>query len=179
MNNWFVMRTVPEKEQQAIGLIQRRLDNKLWKQCRVLRKQKLLRSSGRLFMYTEDMFPGYIFVQTDCPDELQEELNKARDFPKLIGNRYVDIVPVEDEDLAFLKSVCGEELQKEMELSKVQTDEEGMIRRIDGILKPYGDKIVKKRLRGRYVLVNVKLFNREEDVLFGIRLETDQIETAG
>lgn len=182
MNNWFVLRTVPGKEEEAVLLMQKKLDRKLWIQCRVLKKEKLLRSGGQLFMYKEDMFPGYIFIQTDCPAELQEELNKAGKFPSFIGNRQsgrIDIVPVEDEDLKFLKSVCGDSLQKDMTLSKVKTDEEGTLQRIDGILSQYKDRIVKKRLRGRYVLVSVRLFNREEDVLFGIRLDTDEIGMAG
>lgn len=179
MSNWYVMRTIPEKEEKAIALMQRTLNHKLWIQCRVLRKQKLLRSGGRLYVYSEEMFPGYIFIQTDFPEELQEELQKSREFPKLIGNQQIDIVPVEEEDLQFLKSVCGENLNKEMEISKVEVDNEGALTGVEGILRPYRDRIVKKRLRGRYVLVAVKLFNREEDVLFGIRLESDEIGKAG
>ncbi len=60
----------------------------------------------------------------------------------------------------------------------MKTDEEGTLQRIDGILNQYKDRIVKKRLRGRYVLVLVRLFNRERDVLFGIRLDMDEIGIA-
>lgn len=175
MSNWFVMRTVPDKEEEAAALMQRVLPNHLWKQCRVLYKQKLFKTAGRYLVTKEKMFPGYLFIQTDQAKELQKELNKARKFPKLIGNQNVDVVPVTDRELGFLKSTCGEELQYTMGLSRIQVDEEGNITRIEGVLKPYVEQITRKRLRKRYVLARVELFNRVEDILFGIVLEKDEI----
>ena len=62
MEKWYVMRTVPGKEQKAAELMERTVDRNLWKQWRILKKQKLFRAKGHLFLNTEDMFPGYIFV---------------------------------------------------------------------------------------------------------------------
>ena len=62
-----------------------------------------------------------------------------------------------------------------MGLSEVETDDEGNLTRVGGILKPYSGQIVRKRLRKRYVLAEVGLFGRQETILFGIRLPGDQI----
>lgn len=175
MNNWFVMHTEEGKEEQALELMQRKLSRKLWRQCRILYKEKLLRTNGSLLCTTQMMFPGYIFIQTDYPEELKEELIKARQFPKLLGNEDMDIIAVEDKDLHFLQNICGENLQYTMGLSEVEADEEGNITCIHGVLKRYAGQITKKRLRKRYVLAEVPLFNRMETVLFGIVLPDDRI----
>lgn len=175
MTDWYVMRTVPEKELQAVKLIQSKISRSLWRQCRILKKQKLFRTGGELYQSTETMFPGYIFVQTGHPDRLQEELAKSREFPKLVGNQNIEIVAVEDKDLKFLKDVCGENLEHEMELSRVEADAEGNLLQVEGTLGKYRNRIVRKRLRKRYVLASVDLFNRTETVLFGIHLPGDRI----
>lgn len=180
MEKWYVMRTVPGKEQKAAELMERTVDRNLWKQWRILKKQKLFRAKGHLFLNTEDMFPGYIFVETDHPKKLQEELEKSREYPALLGNlgagKYsVEVIPVEEKDLEFLKSVCGSELDQPMALSVVETDSEGNLIHIDGILGKYENRITRKRLRKRYVLAQIDLFCRKEDILFGIRMPGDEI----
>lgn len=175
MGKWYVMRTVPGNEQNAIELMERTATRSLWRHCRILEKQKLFRVKGSLLLNTEDMFPGYIFVETEKADELQEELKRSREYPKLIGNLKPEIIPVEDKDLEFLKSVCGPELDKPMALSEVETDKEGNLIHIGGILKKYESRIVRKRLRKRYVLAQIELFCRKENVLFGIRVKGDEI----
>lgn len=178
MGNWYVMRTVPNEEEHAVELMQRVLTQDLWIQCRILKKQKLFRSGGQLLLQTEILFPGYIFIQTNTPCELQEELNKAKQFPKLIGNQSRYIVSVEDEELRFLKSICGENLQYDMGLSRVQVDDDGNLIKTEGVLQPYMSMITRQRLRKRYVLASVTLFNRKEDILFGVFLSGDQIVRA-
>lgn len=188
MGKWYVMRTIPGKEQQAAELMERTAERSLWTQWRILKKQKLFRVKGRLFLNVDDMFPGYIFVETDHPEELQEQLEKSREYPTLTGNlsgnmrgnpaagkREVEIIAVEEKDLEFLKNVCGSELDKAMALSMVEADKEGNLVRIDGILEKYENRITRKRLRKRYVLAQVDLFCRKEDILFGICLPGDEI----
>lgn len=121
------------------------------------------------------MFPGYIFVRTEFPDELRDELRKARQFPQLVGSQMEVLVPVEKDDLLFLEKVCGKELTHDMRLSTVQVDEAGLVRSASGALKSYVGRITRQRLRHRYVTAEVLLFNRRENVLFGIRMDGDPV----
>lgn len=170
---WHVMRTIPGKEQEAAAFMERKVSHTLWKDCRILKKQQLFRTQGRYLLGSKEMFPGYLFIYTEFPDELAEELRKAREFPQMVGDRRGKLVPVEDDDLRFLENVCGKNLAHDMELSTVQVDCEGQVRSARGALKPYVGKITRQRLRHRYVMAEVPLFNRRENVLFGIRLDED------
>ncbi len=172
---WHVMHTIPGRESGMTALLKSKISHELWRDCRILRKQQLFRTQGRYLLGRKEMFPGYIFIYTDLPKELAEELEKSRQFPQLIGSKTGSLVPVEDEDLRFLEHVCGRNLEHDMRLSTVQVDEEGQVRSAAGALKPYVGKITRQRLRHRYVTAEVPLFNRRENVLFGIRVEGDPV----
>ena len=172
---WHVMRTIPGKESEAVALMESKINRALWQDCRILKKQQLFRTQGRYLLSRKDMFPGYIFVHTEFPDELRDELRKARQFPQLVGSQMEELVPVEKDDLLFLEKVCGKELTHDMRLSTVQVDEAGLVRSASGALKSYVGRITRQRLRHRYVTAEVLLFNRRENVLFGIRMDGDPV----
>ena len=80
MEQWYVLKTVPGKEQEAADLIRRAVTPGLFKECRVLRKVKVFRSGGALHFPEEVLFPGYFFIRTACPKALEEELKRSGDF---------------------------------------------------------------------------------------------------
>lgn len=172
---WHVLRTIPGKESEMAALLERKIKHELWRDCRILKKQQLFRTHGSYLLGRKAMFPGYIFIYTEFPEKLAEELERSRQFPQLIGRVSCGLVPVEDEDLCFLENVCGKNLGHDMRLSTVQVDEEGQVRSAAGALKPYVGRITRQRLRHRYVTAEVPLFNRRENVLFGIRVEGDPV----
>lgn len=172
-DKWHVLRTIPGKEPEAAALLERKVSDELWHDCRILKKQQLFRTQGRYLLGRKEMFPGYLFVCTEFPDDLAEELRKARQFPQMVGNCKGEIIPVEEEDLKFLEHVCGKGLVHDMWLSTVRIDDEGQVQSASGALEPYVRRITRQRLRHRYVTAEVPLFNRWEKLLFGIRLDGD------
>ena len=168
MDQWYVLKTIPGKEQKAAALIRRAVTPGLWEECRVLKKIKVFRSGGMLRFPEEVMFPGYVFVRASAPKALEEELKRSRDFPQ-----FPSVTPVEAADLAFLKDVCGEDLQRPMGVTRLTLDGDGRIIRADGILSGYLDQMTKLNLHRRFALVETALFNRVQSVLFGVTLEQD------
>lgn len=173
--NWYVLKTIPGKEEQALELIQRKVDKRLWTKCRILRKQQLFRIHGIYELRRKEMFPGYLFILSGQPEALADFLEKSRDFPQMLGNQGVCITRVENTDLEFLYNACGRTLEHDMSLSTVCVDAQGIICRAEGALRPYVNKIKKQRLNKRFVIAEVPLFNRKENVLFGIRTEGDSL----
>lgn len=170
---WYVMRTIPGKEEDAVSLLNRKIDYHLWMKCQILWKQQLFRVKGEYLVSRKKMFPGYVFIKTECSGKLREMLQRSREFPQLVESGREELVTVEQEDLRFLQSICGRELEHDMGLSTVEIDADGQVRNAEGALKEYVGRIRRQRLRHRYVTAEVELFNRREDVLFGIRVEGD------
>ena len=57
-----------------------------------------------------------------------------------------------------------------MRLSKVTVNEEKEVIDADGPLRHYVDRIVKKKLRLRYVMIEMELFEKKREILIGIKL---------
>lgn len=170
---WYVLRTIPGRETQAAELLKNKVDRRLWKNCRILKKQQLFRIHGKYEMGRKEMFPGYLFVFSEQPEKLAEALERSREFPQILGNQKIAVTPLEEKDLEFLQTVCGRELEHDMRLSTVTIDKQNKITEASGALKAYLGNITKQRLNKRFVIAKVPLFNREEEILFGIRVEND------
>lgn len=175
MEKWYALSTMPGRELETAELIERSVDQNLWRECRIPKKLKVFRSGGILRLLEEIMFPGYLLIKTSDPQELSGELEKARKFPQLVGNAQRAIAPVETEDLRFLQDVCGKDLRQIMGVTEILLNEEKRIIRADGVLNRYLDQIVKLNLHKRFAVVEVELFNRTQNVLFGLRLNQDQM----
>ncbi len=168
MDQWYVLKTRPGREEAAAALVRRAVHPGLWEECRVLRKIKVFRSGGALHFLEDVMFPGYVLVRTPSPKALEKELKRAGDFPQ-----FPSVTPVEPADLTFLKGVCGETLERPMGVTRLILDGNNRIVRADGILNGYLNRIIKLNLHKRFALAQVELFGRVQPVLFGIRLEGD------
>lgn len=85
-----------------------------------------------------------------------------------------ELVPMESADLRFLQSVCGENLERTMGVTRIALDSANQILQADGALSGYLNQIVKLNLHKRFAVVEIELFNRKQDILFGLQLEQDQ-----
>lgn len=180
---WYVLRAKEGREEAAADLLVKKCRDGLLDNCRVLKKRQLLRSGGRFYPIERLLFPGYVLVQTADPEGLCELVLCSRDFPQpgedgSIRKRPV-MIPVEQEDMEFLQSVCGPRLSHEMGISRVHVDENRSITDAEGAIVPYLDRIRKVNLHKRYALVEVPLFQRSETILFPIELEQDRNMGAG
>lgn len=170
MKQWYVLSTVSGREQEAAELLKRKMDRTLWSECSILKKVRVFRSGGILHLLEDVMFPGYVLIKTDCPEKLAGKLRQSPDFPQ--GTE--QMIPLEPADLSFLQSVCGENLQRPMGVTRICLGGDNQIVRADGVLAGFLNQIVKLNLHKRFAIVEVKLFNRRQAVLFGVQLEQDR-----
>lgn len=174
MEQWYVLSAVSGREQEAAELLELVISHDWWNICCVPRKTKVFRSGGALHLVDAVMFPGYIFVKTEFPKELSRELLRARKLPQFVSSDDRLLVPVEERDLQFLKDVCGENLQQVMGVTRLFLNGENKILEAKGILRHYLENIVKLNLHKRFAAVEIELFNRKQEILFGLQLEQDQ-----
>lgn len=177
MKQWYALYTAPGEENKAAELLERAVSRDFWTYCAIPKRFKVFRTGGLLRLFEDVMFPGYLFVRTDAPEKLAKELRKAKRFPQMIGNclKTGDLfVPVEEKDLRFLQDVCGENLEHSMGITKIILNEENRIIWADGVLDHYRDHIVKINLHRRFVIAEIELFRRTQQILFGVRLEQDE-----
>lgn len=179
---WYVIQTLTGKEQELADMIRQVMprERKKYQCCFVLYQECACRSHGIHKFYTEPLFPSYVFVQTNTPDEFFLELKRVPRMAKLLGMDGCFWCIHEDEE-TFLRDMLresrGEAKDKPYLIrpSLVHTDENGMIIRAEGILGKYMDKIVKQRLRKRSVIIEIPFCGKKRRIRLGIWLEGDDL----
>lgn len=177
--NWYILRTYKDQEYEAAAHLEYAVPKSLCSFCRIPKKLKAFRVGRETRIVEDIMFPGYVFIKTADPEKLQKELKKSREFPQFFpfGKEKTgedELIPINHQDLAFLQNVCGQELQSPMGISDITLGENRTILKVNGALNHYVDRIVRLNLHKRFAIVEIPLFNRNQTVFFGIRLEQDR-----
>ena len=176
---WYVIQTITGREQELVNVIQKVLagEKRKYDRCFALYQECIQRRNGRLEHHVEPLFPSYIFVETDSPEEFFMELKQVPRLSHLLG---VDgcFWNIYEDEQAFLNHLVeeggnGAEEQYLIRPSLVRVDQEGRIQKAEGVLGFYMDKIVKQRLRKRSVIIEIPFCGRMRRIRLGIRLEED------
>ena len=148
---WYVIQVVTGKEEETKNVIDKELSRQFFEDCFYIRRERVWRRDGQCIVHLETMFPGYLFISTDQPEE--------------------DIfLTVSQEEREFLENLLDEDPEDVVRLSKVTVNEEKEILTAEGPLRHYVDWIVKKKLRLRYVMIEMELFEKKREILIGIKL---------
>ncbi|NBI72111.1 hypothetical protein D3Z50_13775 [Clostridiaceae bacterium] len=199
---WYVIQTMTGKEQEAADAIDRVLAGSCYERCFIIRRECVWRLEGRLRVHVEPLFPSYVFAEIDetkkagAAGELFHALKRVPRLTRLLGGadgtggaggaarvKGAAGAGPDHESCVFQAVESGEEqLFKEMaqgdkdfiiRRSPVKVDEDGKIIWAGGALTAYTDRIVKKRLRKRYIVVEIPFLGSARRVQMGIRLEGD------
>ena len=170
-----VIQTVTGREKELVEVIEKVLSGSGYKQCFVIQRECIWRIEGGLRMHIEPLFPSYVFVETDAPENFFFALKHVPKLTKLLGSEG-SFWTVQKEEEQILRELIGEDRSLTIRLSPVKTDESGTIVSAEGALKKYMGMIVKKRLRKRSVIVEIPFLGETRRIQLGIRLEADAIE---
>ena len=170
---WYVIQTITGNEEKVIEVIQRVVVHQVYERCFLLKREAVWRIRGACKVHTELLFPGYIFVETQSPEEFYRQLKEVPLYTKILGKEESEFFPVSKDEEMFLKRLLNKDHENTVRLSAVKVDENGMIIECSKPLKPYLEYVIKKRIRLRYVIVRIHLFGRDRELLLGIRLEGD------
>lgn len=170
---WYAIQTMTGNEEEAMESIRRLVDKEIYEECFLLKREAVWRIQGACRVYVELLFPGYVFVSTKNPEELYQQLKRVSFYTKMLGKEGEEFYPVSLEEESFLKELINEDEEYTVRLSPVKVDEQGNIVECRKPLDGYMDRVIKKRIRMRYVIIRVHLFGRDREILLGLRLEGD------
>lgn len=168
---WYVIQVTTGKEEAMKMLVEREMDPGSDERCFYIKRERIWRRDGQCILHVETMFPGYLFVITGQPKELYWRLKSIPQFTKLLRTENEVFLAVEPDEQEFLENLLNGDPEDIVRLSKVRLDKNGEIKSAEGPLKHYIKKIVKKKLRLRYVMIDVVLFGKERTVLVGAEVD--------
>lgn len=165
---WYVIQTVNGEEQQVCTWINQRMDRTLFRRCFVPLYEDVWRKEGIGNISIRKMFGGYLFIETDRPEDVYEELRRVPKLTILISEKDQTgkiFIPIHKEEETFLDSVLTDGL---MRVSYIERNEKGRITSVIGPLEAYQEYIVKIDLPHRRAIVEMPLLGEKRRLKFGL-----------
>ncbi len=184
---WYVIQTITGKEQELVDTMEHifggERKEKRYGRCFVLYRECIWRIEGQFRVHIEPLFPSYVFVETDHPNDFYIALKQVPKLSKLVGADG-SFWGFNIEEEPFLDSMFrAAELEKGkneerylVRRSLVRTDAHGQIVEAEGVLKNYLGQVVKQRLRKRSVIIEIPFLGTKRRIQLGIRLAEDKEE---
>lgn len=177
---WYVIQVTTGKEEEAKAAIERVVDDGCYERCFYLRRERVWRRGGECIEHIESLFPGYLFIDTETPEEVFEELRQIPKLTKLLRSDGAEsgnvFLPVEADERELLENLIAGDEEDVVRLSEVELDEENHIVSVKGPLEKYVDRIVTKKTRLRYVVIQIRLLGKMREILIGIKLKEESDE---
>ncbi len=99
---WYVMQVVSGREGHTVLLMERILSRGILKNCIVPMRRMKKKYEGRWQEVKEKLFPGYVFLISEQPQLLYDELKQIPALTKLLGSCEEYFTPLSDKDVRFL-----------------------------------------------------------------------------
>jgi len=170
---WYVMQVISGQENQTARQVEKRIPEEIMENCFVPVRRLRKKFHGTWHEVTEKLFPGYVFMITDQPWLLYEELKKIPTLTKVLGRCGEYFTPLSEVDVQMMEKLqdgMGEKENLEVEISKVTVEEGNHIRILEGPLKNLEGKIKKVNLHKRIAAVEMEFMGNKSVVHLGIEM---------
>lgn len=169
----YVIRTFTGKEDEMCMWINTCVDKKLYTRCFVPLFQDVVRRGGVGHIVIKKMFDGYLFLETDKPEEVEAELKKLPRYSSILSVTDTEgktFLPISASEEVFLNTILVDGM---MRVSYVRPDKGNQVKEAIGPLEHYIDKIVRLDIHHRRALVKISLAGAERQVKFGLWTDAD------
>lgn len=167
----YIIWTEAGKETAVVKEMKAVLDKELCSEIFILRYENVLRRAGVYRIERRNLFPSYVFVETDNPARLFLELRRVVNLTVLRSDKneegYV-FLPVSKSEEEFLRKLIDGNENYIVTLSLVSYDARKRINRAAGPLKYFMDKITQVDNRHRRAFVEMVFLGRPRRFVFGI-----------
>lgn len=102
---WYVMQVISGREEHTVLMVKRTLSRGILKYCFVPMRRMKKKYRGEWLEITEKLFPGYVFLVSEQPQLLYDELKNIPALTKLLGSCEEYFTPLSDEDVRFLRKL--------------------------------------------------------------------------
>ncbi len=165
---WYVIQTLGGKEEGTADMIRKRVSSACLEECFVPKRERMKKFHGTWNQVEEVLFQGYVFVVSDKPKELYEELKGIPRLTKVLGREEEYFFSLSEEDEELVQKMGNQE--HKTGISRIMVEEGKQICIIDGPLKSYAGEVVKVNLHKREVVVKVEFMGRPVELKLGIEV---------
>ena len=179
---WYVIQTRTGFEIELAESLKSNLGEAAYRSILVPLYENVRRTGGVSRITHRRLFPGYVLIETDRPEDVMPAFRKVNEFARILGAEeeaedpqgtrllVKTPVPVGEEDMSFLESVLVDGV---MTVSYVENVRGNKIGKIVGPLAKYGNRITSLEFRKRRAIVEAEIFGKTRKLRFGLWTDQD------
>lgn len=126
---------------------------------------------GQWHTVYEDLFPGYVFIDTDQPDRVYKELKKTPK-PRLLFSDDEYVSTLEKHESALMEKLADKNGM--IGISRVRIREDGKIHCLSGPLEHMEDRVRRINLHKRIAEIEAEIMGKKRILYLGIDIEADE-----
>ncbi|MCI6677330.1 MAG: antiterminator LoaP [Clostridiales bacterium] len=165
---WYVIQVKSGQESLTCQLIRTIITNGELIDCFFPQRERMRKINGAWGVIKEKLFPGYVFVVTDNPEEIFLKLKSVPKLTKLLGDNQGTFIPLQEKEIYFIQRWGGND--HVASISKVMIEKGNKVKILEGNLKDYEGEIVKVNLHKRIAVVRTTFMGSTTDVHMGIEI---------
>ena len=162
----YVVQVIGGRENTARNLLYKHASDCL-EECFLPKYELMKRKEGEWHKVKELLFPGYLFVQTDNPEQLNARMRAIPVFMRLLGSndQFIPLVP---EEFSWLNTFAGAGKHLvEMSQGVIEGDK---VIVTEGPLKGREAMIIKMNRHKRLAYLDLQMFGRQKTVRIGLEI---------
>lgn len=169
---WYVMQVISGQENRAVLLVEGMVSEEILESCFVPLRRLRKKFQGAWHEVTEKLFPGYVFMVTEQPQLLYEELKRIPTLTRVLGRCGEYFTSLSEDDARMMEKLKDgtESGNFEVEISKVAVEEENRIKILSGPLTNLEGQIKKVNLHKRSAAVEMEFMGIKTIVYLGVEI---------
>ncbi len=128
---WYVLQTMTGKEEELVRMIRTIVPQDLYEDCFVAYYERIWRRQQQSIVHVERLFPGYLFILTNQPNELFFQLKRVPAMSKLMADGNFTFLSLETGEAEFLEELLHAD--HIAHLSYVKTDGKGKVLQVSDL----------------------------------------------
>lgn len=172
-NMWYVMQVVSGQESRTISLVEKIVSEEILESCFVPVRRIRKKFYGAWHEVKEKLFPGYVFMVSEQPQLLYEELKRIPALTRLLGRCGDYFTPLSQKDVCILEKLHdgkGDGGNLEVEISRIDVEEGNQIRVLSGPLANLEGQIRKVNLHKRIAVVEIEFMGNRSLIHLGVEM---------
>lgn len=170
---WYVMQVASGQENRTIFLVEKMISKGILGNCFAPVRRLKKKFHGAWHEVTEKLFPGYVFITSEQPQLLYEELKQIPALTKMLGRCGKFFAPLSEKDVRIMEKLrngMNDSRNMEVEISRIAVEEGKQIRILSGPLVNLEGQIRKVNLHKRIAVVEVEFMGNKSLVHLGVEM---------
>ena len=175
---WYVMQVASGQENRTVFLVEKVVSEGILESCFVPVRRLRKKFRGAWHEVIEKLFPGYVFMISERPQLLYEELKQIPALTRLLGRCDEYFTPLSEKDVRMmekLQNIMGDSGNLEVEISRIIVEKGNRIRILSGPLKDLEGQIKRVNLHKRIAEVEMEFMGSRSVVHLGVEM-VEEIE---